>query len=93
MSCARAMSWRVVGAFGRGDSGIEFGGRVPVSESGRGCVRGAEMPRSSERESCRLVDLDRSGATCTSTKPGPPHKLHTRPSRSSGVNRPRAVFD
>ena len=44
VSCARAMSWRVVGAFGRGDSGIEFGGRVPVSESGRGCVRGAEMP-------------------------------------------------
>ena len=39
----------------RGESGIEFGCRAPVSEAGRGFVRGAEMPRSSERESCRLV--------------------------------------
>ena len=44
MSCARAMSWSVAGAFGGGDSGIEFVKRS-ARERGLGLVvRGAEMP-------------------------------------------------
>ena len=42
MSCARAMSWRFEGAFGRGESGIEFGSDPPVSEVEWRFVRGAE---------------------------------------------------
>ena len=37
---ARAMSWSVAGAFGGGDSGIEFGSREPVSWVARRCRPG-----------------------------------------------------
>lgn len=112
----------ICGCVCRGESGIEFGSREPVSEAGRGFVRGAELPRSSEREFGRRVDLDRfcdfslahrfvtsftrRGAAdgvlgpnpvqvSISTNPvrpaprqtqDPRHKLHTRPSRCSGVD-------
>ena len=44
MNCARAMSWRPAGVFGRGESEIEFGRGSPVSEVEWKFVRDAEMP-------------------------------------------------
>ena len=50
----------ICGCVCRGEFGIEFGSREPVSGAGRGFVRGAERPRSSEREFDRCVKIDRS---------------------------------
>ena len=52
VSGARAMSWSVVGALGRVESGIEFGRASPVSEVADSCVRGAETPRSVRDSAC-----------------------------------------
>ncbi len=50
----------ICGCVCRGESGIEFGSDPTVSEAGRGFVRGSEMPRSSEREFGRRVEIDKS---------------------------------
>ena len=42
-----ATSWRPAGAFGRGESGIEFGSDPPVSEVEWKFVRGANLADSS----------------------------------------------
>ena len=59
---ARATRWRLAGAFGRGESVIEFGSDPPVSEVEWTFVRG-ETPGPS-------VDLDRSAVQLPCDEPG-----------------------
>ena len=53
---ARAMSWRPAGAFGRGESAIEFGRDPPVSESRELVVRYAELSAEFWARVSELVD-------------------------------------
>lgn len=85
LSLRRATRWRPAGALGRGESANELGCDPPVSESRRSSSGVRILPTRRSRQILRLLARARACEAC--------HKLHARPSRFSGVDWSRAVFD
>ena len=83
---ARERLFGLAGELGDGEIGFEFGCSF---------VRGAaEMPTSFGVASCIRVSISTKLQSCAlESSCEELHKLCVQPLRSSGVNRPRAVFD